>query len=155
MCVRASKVSTWGFTRYCGFCTLRVCAENLQTAPSLGQGSTLFYACKALSMCDSLTQRADNYSMKEGFMTWQSLSLSCSACTYRSRSSGFQSPWCALLSVGWELQAAPLSLRADGSQGWAALPCTEQLWLKWWQGPLLKIKFCLIFCAVLVSHIRE
>lgn len=124
-------MSTWGFTHYCEFCTLCVHAQkSLQVVSCLGQGPTLLLPCKALSTYDTLTQKADNYSMKEGFMPWQSLSLSCSACTYRSWSSGFRSPRSALLSIGWELQAAQLFLRAAGQRGRAALPCTEQLWLK-------------------------
>lgn len=149
-------MSTRGFTHYCEFRTLCAYAQKSpQIVPSLGQGPPLLCACETLGAYNTLTQRADNFGRKEGFMPRSSLSLSCPACRYRSCSSGFRRPWGALLSTGWELRAAQLSLPAARRQGWAAPPCAEQLWLKWWQGPLLKIKFCLIFCAVLVSHIRE
>lgn len=61
--------------------------KSLQIVPSEA-GPTFLYVCKALSALAVLARRAGNYRMKEGFMPWHSLSLSCSACTHRGHSSG-------------------------------------------------------------------
>lgn len=120
---------TWGLSHSCEFCTLHVCTEQ-PPAVFTGRGTCLFLMFyKAVS-----TYRSKNCT-KEGFV----LAQPC------------PSP---LLAHCWPQSpcSAP-NLQEAEQEGWA--PQLTQHWLKWWQGPLLKIKFCLIFCAVLVSHIRE
>lgn len=93
------------------FFTLCMHAQKRLQIVHSGAGPTLLYVCRALCAFAVLAQRAGKYRMKEGFMPWHSLSVSCSACTHTEATPLALSPRVPCSAQGGSCQQASSSFQ--------------------------------------------